>query len=456
MAATMTPVDDALVFTELDGSAAPKKMAAAANVLSIPGHLKVAISSLQEIRDELKSFYIGDSHHEAIDNMILALVIGEHLLMLGDPGNGKSDMVRELVSRIQEQVSQTRKMAHTFHILLSKATDPSEVVGGINIPEMQKTGRYERQAEGMMPEAFTAFLDECFKANSVVLNFLLGMLNEREFTNAGKTIQIPLHSVFLASNEGPESEELNAFYDRILFRHEVCKPKDLDQRRQILKNIYLKKRGEWAWKHGRVTIDRAHLVEMAELVDQVSIPDGVFDSLKEIEAKLESVGKKDTTVRRLGKALKVLQGQALLNGRTAVGRTDLKALIHVLADKEQDKDELRQIIGQMAAGPYLTKLEQYATEARSRRDSYLGMGEVTDEQRRAKVRAGLAIKTELVKILRSVNATLKEAQTNGEDLEELKPFKAEVVKINAEVVDYINAKVGVTNPVDTASDDDLF
>lgn len=452
MAAINVPETEDLVFQPLQAAPRASKKAGQA-APTIPAHLLDTITKLKQLGEEMKSFYVGETHHAVIDDMLLALTIGEHLLMLGDPGNGKSDMVNELCSRI---IDATGNAAKHFHILLSKATDPSELVGGINIPEMQKTGRYERQTEGMMPEAFTAFIDECFKANSVVLNFMLGMINEREFTNAGKTISIPLHSAFFASNEGPESDELNAFYDRILFKHEIKKPDDLDQRREILRNIYTKQAGQWQWKHGRVTVMADHLAELAELATKVEIPDAIFDALKEIEGRLEALGRRDVTVRRMGKALKVLQGYALLNGRMTVNRGDCRALLHVLADNENDKRDLKDIIEKIAQGPYLSQMLKYLKGAQQKQADAMSLPEVTEEQRKAKTRAAIATRAELQQIMRSVNKCLKEAQAAGEDLEELKDIKSQIVKINAEFVDYVNSKVGVVNPVGDLNDDDLF
>ena len=64
------------------------------------------------------------------------------------------------------------------------------------------------------------FLDEIFKCNDGVLNALLTALNERKYTNEGRTYPIPTISFFAASNEipnfnDPEEKILAALYDRL-------------------------------------------------------------------------------------------------------------------------------------------------------------------------------------------------------------------------------------------------
>ncbi len=79
-----------------------------------------------------------------------------------------------------------------------------------------------RQTAGYLPTAEVAFIDEIFKANSAILNALLTILNERLFDNGNQRLQAPLLCLVGASNELPESEELDALYDRFLVRRTVA------------------------------------------------------------------------------------------------------------------------------------------------------------------------------------------------------------------------------------------
>ena len=70
----------------------------------------------------------------------------------------------------------------------------------------------------MLPEAEIVFLDEIFKSNSAILNSLLTILNERKFANGSKVQDVPLLSMFAASNEVPNDDNLAAIFDRFLLR----------------------------------------------------------------------------------------------------------------------------------------------------------------------------------------------------------------------------------------------
>src|SRR5207247_940270 len=60
--------------------------------------------------------------------------------------------------------------------------------------------------------------DEVFKASSSILNTILTLINERRFHNGREVAEVPLLTLFAASNELPEDDELLALHDRFLLR----------------------------------------------------------------------------------------------------------------------------------------------------------------------------------------------------------------------------------------------
>ena len=101
---------------------------------------------------------------------------------------------------------------------MTRYTDPDEVFGPVSLAALKNDER-RRTLTHRLAQAHFGFLDEVFKANSAVLNALLTVLNEREFDNGGPIrLKLPLISLFGASNELPEGQELEAFWDRFLLR----------------------------------------------------------------------------------------------------------------------------------------------------------------------------------------------------------------------------------------------
>ena len=60
-----------------------------------------------------------------------------------------------------------------------------------------------------------------FKASSSILNAILTLMNERRFHNGREVEPVPLITLFGATNELPEDDELLALYDRFLLRFVV-------------------------------------------------------------------------------------------------------------------------------------------------------------------------------------------------------------------------------------------
>ncbi len=143
-----------------------------------------------------------------VETLILAAVAGEHVLVVGPPGTGKSQAVRRVAAELGGDY---------FEYLLGKFTEPNEVFGPVDLRRLRE-GVIEVETSGMLPEAEVAFLDEVFLGSTAILNTLLGILNERTFRRGSTVVDCPLRLCVGATNSLPDDVSLAAFADRFLIR----------------------------------------------------------------------------------------------------------------------------------------------------------------------------------------------------------------------------------------------
>ncbi len=262
---------------------------------------------------------------ETIRLLLIAVLAGEHAVLIGPPGTAKSALLRAFAQSLQAQY---------FEYLLTRFTEPNEIFGPVDIAEFRQ-GRYVRRTESMLPEAEIVFLDEVFKSNSAILNALLTLLNERRYTSGGKVYKCPLISAFGASNEVPADESLTAVFDRFLLR---IRSENLDAYhfQELLARGFA--------QEVRVMIDApppAALTTASEIVQarkwlaqNAKFNDAFYAEYKSLIFQIRAEG---VTVsdRRVVKMLKLFAASAFLDGRTEPDASDLFILKHTWNNQDQ-------------------------------------------------------------------------------------------------------------------------
>ena len=176
------------------------------------------LQDLQRVHREL------DRRFASLEDATLALILsaasGEPLLLIGPPGTAKSMLIKTFCELVG--VDREGSASRYFEYLLTPFTEPGELFGFYDPSKLTKEGTLERiHAGSMMQSAHVVFLDEVFKGSSAILNALLSFMNERAFYDRGRRHNVPLQCLFAATNELPDSEELQAIWDRFTLRCRV-------------------------------------------------------------------------------------------------------------------------------------------------------------------------------------------------------------------------------------------
>lgn len=327
-----------------------------------PNALQDLSRPLKSIASTLETYFLGKQ--EVVRLLIVSAIAGEHMVIVGPPGTAKSAMIRMFARLIQ---------ARYFEYLLTRFTEPNELFGPVDITAFRQ-GVYQRRIDEMLPTAEIVFLDEVFKSNSAILNSLLMLLNERSFTNGAQRVDVPLISVFGASNEVPNDESLTAIFDRFLLR---VRSDNLDSYHfnelllRGIKNEQLRIRG--MDQQIQPVLQAAHLHGLHRAFDQrMAFTDEFLTQYKGLVFQIRSEGI-SLSDRRAVKLLKLFAASAYVDGRPTPDSSDLFILKHVWNSLDQ-AEILEELVGPV--------LEAYYREHPERRRfaaSEAGLGALIEE-----------------------------------------------------------------------------
>ncbi len=398
---------------------------------------------------------------ELVEMIAIALLTRKNLFILGAPGQAKSYAINAFRSRITG--------VRQFERLLSKQTDEEQLFGRIDLSslipgavpqhvlEQDGTYKYLRmdlkcamngeqedtpetfarikkatekleiyrsavaalysgepsvQTAGKIPEADICFLDEIFKCNDGVLNSLLTALNERKYTNEGRTYPIPTVSFFAASNEipnfsDPQEKILEALYDRLELKVVTQNIEDRDKRLAVLRD---KQAGRSGQITASITLDE--LTAMQKEVAGIPVPDAINELADDILCQL----RKDeipVSDRKYLNYYPIAQAKAWLSGHAQVESQDLLALKNYLWQKPGDRAVVESELNRMCVNPMQDKV-----------NSVLGMAAEAQEEFEAaradqsKANAGskalIKLRGELLRLYEAQQKLAAEAQSDSE------------------------------------------
>jgi MoxR-like ATPase len=359
------------------------------------------LAKIARIRDELNRGFLERA--DLIDGALTALLSSNHVLVIGPPGTAKSMLADELCRRIEG--------ANYFQWLLTKFSTPEEIFGAVSLKGLEEDD-YRRVTTHKLPEAHIAFLDEIFKANSSILNALLTVINERVFHNGRERVQVPLITMFGASNELPDEDELTALYDRFMLRFMVDY---IGEEFRFLKML------EGVKSEARTTITFADLDAARADAARVSIASGIFKSIADLRRELNAQ-QIVVSDRRWKNSLDVLRAHAIVLGRNTVTEDDLIFLEHVLWKDPEEQPKVREALRRLVKG-YEEEARELLIQSQELKEYALDRQWESEELRN---RALVEAHAKIANILKKFDNLLREAIEGGKSVTSAEAMRAQV------------------------------
>ena len=286
-------------------------------------HAQALIDKVMALRDQIRERILGQDR--LIDDLMVGLLAGGHVLLEGLPGLGKTMLVKSLADGLGLGFS---RVQFTPDLM------PSDVTGTQVLDEDGGTRRFRFQQGPIF--AGLVLADEINRASPKTQSALLEAMQERSVTVAGTTHTLPQPFHVVATQNPIELEGTfplpEAQLDRFLFRLDVAPPSAEDLARILAATTGVTTHTETA----RVSAEELHQLQV--LVREVLCGSHLVRYVAElVTATHPDREDSDEPTRRFvrygasaraGQAILLgAKARALLAGRPAVAQEDIDACL---------------------------------------------------------------------------------------------------------------------------------
>ena len=220
-------------------------------------------TSFSQSLDQLKEHLVG--YDDGVEQFKLALLTGQHMLLVGRPGRGKSYPARLFIGSVQH--------SRVFRTQITAYTMPDHLVGAPIPHTYLEEGRQVYNTDNGILNCDLALLEEFSDGPVALARSLNTILYERIFEVKDQPpLPATLHSAILTANQAPHGEEWKAVWSRIAFRftpQEVTTSWGRFQNAQV----YLHTHG-----HAPVLplVEMDQVRELSQMRENIEVPPGVL------------------------------------------------------------------------------------------------------------------------------------------------------------------------------------
>lgn len=160
-----------------------------------------------KLKNSLSEIVVGKE--DLVNGVILGLLSKEPVYLDGPVGIAKTLTVSLLAKLCNLRY---------FYYQLNEFTQPDEIFGVVDIVAYREERTFKRFSERKLPWAEIVFLDEIFRASSAIRGTLLDIILNRRMVDGNMVVELPMITLYTASNEVSTDSEDRAFYDRLTIR----------------------------------------------------------------------------------------------------------------------------------------------------------------------------------------------------------------------------------------------